>query len=268
MKKGKICGIYKITNKINDKIYIGLSVDIEDRWYEHRRDLNAQKHKNRHLQRAWNKYGEDNFIFEIIIECSEEELRDKEKFYINYYDSYHNGYNMTLGGDGTIGRFHSLETRKKISESNKGRKCPNAEQLRKLNHTNKRKIVQLTVEGNIVRVWESLLEINNSFSTDIRNTIKECCDKKPKRLMSKGFVWMWKDEYDTVGFDKTRYLNNRSINRNRRIYCKTLDLYFDNINKVVEYFEQEKNIKFNKKAVQNTLNKEGKKYKGYDFSYS
>ena len=62
----KICGIYKIENKINHKIYIGQSNDIETRWTHHKWELNNHKHSNNHLQKAWDKFGEENFIFEIV----------------------------------------------------------------------------------------------------------------------------------------------------------------------------------------------------------
>ena len=116
-------GIYKINNKINNKIYIGQTVNIEKRWYKHKWDLNNNKHTNKHLQRAWNKYGEDNFHFSIIEECDTEELDIKEKDYIQLFDSFKNGYNRTLGGEhGNRGMIVSMETRRKLSELLKGRK--------------------------------------------------------------------------------------------------------------------------------------------------
>ena len=60
-----ISGIYKITNNVNGKFYIGSSQNISRRWYDHKRELRIQKHHNKYLQRAWNKYGEENFSFEI-----------------------------------------------------------------------------------------------------------------------------------------------------------------------------------------------------------
>ena len=62
----KNSGIYKITNLINKKYYIGSSLDIKRRWKEHRRNLIKNKHNNIHLQKSWNKYGENSFLFEII----------------------------------------------------------------------------------------------------------------------------------------------------------------------------------------------------------
>ena len=97
----KICGIYKIANKINGKVYIGQSQDIYARWYEHKRA--SKKRAEYALYAAFNKYGFDNFSFEILEKCSLEELGEKEIAYIAKFHSYvndeqANGYNMTIGG--------------------------------------------------------------------------------------------------------------------------------------------------------------------------
>lgn len=98
----KISGIYCIENKITNKKYIGKSVNIYERWRQHKIFLRHNKHHNKYLQFAWNKYGENTFDFYIIEECIEDELNDKEIFYIQKYDSTNNiyGYNLTDGGDG------------------------------------------------------------------------------------------------------------------------------------------------------------------------
>lgn len=90
------CGIYKITNVINNKCYIGCSKNIELRWKQHKR---IPKRKVA-IYNAMRKYGIENFKFEIIEVCSERELYEKEKFWIKYYNSYNNGYNETTGGEG------------------------------------------------------------------------------------------------------------------------------------------------------------------------
>ena len=97
-------GIYKITNKINGNIYIGLSVDIYRRWQSHKQryDKKSDKEYNKVLYKAFRKYGIENFTFEIIEECALEQLREREKYWIAYYDSYHNVYNATPGGDGIL----------------------------------------------------------------------------------------------------------------------------------------------------------------------
>lgn len=92
-----ITGIYKIENKINHKVYIGQSINIERRWQAH---LSPSQYHNTILQAAFDKYGKNNFIFSILEECDKEQLNEREQYWINYYDSYKHGYNMTLGGDG------------------------------------------------------------------------------------------------------------------------------------------------------------------------
>ena len=94
-------GIYKITNNINKKVYIGQSIDIKRRWRGHKSTATNPNDEcyNLPLYRAIRKYGIENFIFEVLEECNVSELNEKERFYIQKYNSYFNGYNLTLGGD-------------------------------------------------------------------------------------------------------------------------------------------------------------------------
>lgn len=99
--------IYKITNQINGKVYIGKTTesDIRIRWHQHRKDYKKQQCKNRPLYNAMNKYGIENFIMEEIEQCDISILNDRETYWINYYRAYVGwndckGYNATLGGDG------------------------------------------------------------------------------------------------------------------------------------------------------------------------
>ena len=94
-------GIYKITNKINGHSYIGQSIDITTRWNHHRNyPVSNSKYP---LYLAFKKYGIDNFSFEVLEECSIDELDNKEIEYIKLFDTYANGYNQTLGGCGSRG---------------------------------------------------------------------------------------------------------------------------------------------------------------------
>lgn len=91
----KICGVDKITNIINGKFYIGSSNNIKNRWHQHKKKLNEGTHGNTHLQRAWDKYGCDNFIFEIIEECSPEVQFEREQYYLDTLNPFDdNGYNI------------------------------------------------------------------------------------------------------------------------------------------------------------------------------
>ena len=121
----KICGIYKIINKIDGKVYIGQSIDILRRWYEHLWAAGQQRYSNLLLYKAFAKYGVENFSFDIVERCDESKLLEREIYYIDKYRSYVgfddcNGYNMTLGGDGNRGAERTPEWKLHISEGNKG----------------------------------------------------------------------------------------------------------------------------------------------------
>ena len=93
--------IYKITNDVNDKVYIGKTLSsIEKRFQEHKKDSSRPYMENRPLYRAMNKYGCDHFQIELVEESSIETLSQREEYWIDFYNSYENGYNATKGGDG------------------------------------------------------------------------------------------------------------------------------------------------------------------------
>jgi len=91
-----MCGIYTITNKIDNKIYVGYSINCFKRFSEHKSLLVNNKHKNDHLQNAWNKYGKENFVFEILEECDKVYLSSQENYWCNLLNSndLNFGYNI------------------------------------------------------------------------------------------------------------------------------------------------------------------------------
>lgn len=91
-------GVYKITNIINNKCYIGSSIDIVGRWRQHMKALRKGIHHSIHLQRAWNKDGEENFEFSIIeyITAQKEALIAKEQCYKDLYKSYDRKYGYDI----------------------------------------------------------------------------------------------------------------------------------------------------------------------------
>lgn len=93
--------IYKITNDINDKVYIGKTIkSIEDRFKEHLSDSKKATLEKRPLYCAIRKYGEEHFSVSLIEECDLDILSNREIFWINYYSAFAKGYNATIGGDG------------------------------------------------------------------------------------------------------------------------------------------------------------------------
>ena len=127
-------------------MYIGQSTDIKKRWTQHLIDLNGGYHHNCYLQRAWNKYGESNFEFIVLEQCTKDKIASREAYWIKLKESLCdiNGYNLTTGGEhynvsdktreklsiaaknkpkekhSWYGRHHSEQSKRKISEANSG----------------------------------------------------------------------------------------------------------------------------------------------------
>lgn len=96
--KGKI---YKITNKLNGKIYVGQTIkSLEERFQKYCCGTSAKDkyHFNMAIKKAIRKYGKDNFTIELIEEVETDKLNEREVYWISFYDSYNKGYNCTLGG--------------------------------------------------------------------------------------------------------------------------------------------------------------------------
>lgn len=132
------CGIYSI--RATNHIYIGKSVNIEKRWHRHSWLLSHGKHLNKFLQAIVGKYGSDSLAFDVLQECESEQLNSLEVEWIKRYRSSETleVINMTNGGTGGAPNFYSEETRRKMSESHKGRPAtrgrtgqPHSEETRK-----------------------------------------------------------------------------------------------------------------------------------------
>ncbi|WP_019534207.1 GIY-YIG nuclease family protein [Paenibacillus ginsengihumi] len=111
--------IYKIECLANGKVYIGQTKNRRKRWDEHKYELRRGIHHSTHLQRAWRKFGEANFKFTVVEQCSQEAADERERHWIDFYDSTNKmkGFNLENGGN----RHKKLsdETRQKIGRLNK-----------------------------------------------------------------------------------------------------------------------------------------------------
>lgn len=123
VKQGN-CGIYIIQNRLTKKMYIGQSHNILWRWAAHKSALRSGRCPNRHLQFAWDKYGESAFDFSVLELCDVEELDDREEHWIKHFDAVNCGYNIRSGGNSSRGWKMSDEGRKHISDALKGKKKP------------------------------------------------------------------------------------------------------------------------------------------------
>ncbi len=207
--------IYKIRNKIDNKIYVGQTIgDLETRWKGH-----LKKRSNcRYLKSAINKYGVDNFEFKLVCITFDNNLDDMEIKYIEQYNCLvPNGYNLRLGGNSgrhnaetkqkisetlkkrydndiirlnnpRIGKPLSEITKKKLSEAHKGKK-PSQESINKsIVSRRKNKTIQFDMEGNRLNSFDSCKEAAEYIGTTKTN-ICQCCNGKTKT--AKGFVWVY-----------------------------------------------------------------------------
>jgi group I intron endonuclease len=118
-------GIYQIVNKVNGKVYVGSAVNINERWYEHRRTLNKGTHANVYLQRSWCEHGADAFVFEIVeIVADAQDLIAREQFWLDRQCVVSHGYNICRIAGSTLGKAHSEETKNKISTALTGKSLP------------------------------------------------------------------------------------------------------------------------------------------------
>ena len=212
------CGIYMIQNKVNNKMYIGQSKDIEDRWKDHRKKLKGGYHENKYLQSDWNKYEQDNFEFSILLECKENQFNTYEQYYIFELMTYDTkvGYNKTYGGEGgkptneirrklsetkigknnpNYGKPLSNETKRKLSEANKGKNNPMYGKTGE-KHPKSKPVVQIDIKNNkVIKVWGGIREAERLGGFKNGN-ISECCRCKQKS--HKGFKWMFLEDYNKL----------------------------------------------------------------------
>lgn len=114
----KLAGIYQIRNTVNEKRYIGSAAVFARRWGQHREQLRKGKHHARHLQAAWNKYGEKAFIFEPLITCTKSMLIHYEQ---QFLDQWSPEYNSSPTAGNTVGVACSPEKKAKLRKAHTGK---------------------------------------------------------------------------------------------------------------------------------------------------
>ena len=217
--KPRFSGIYGIRNIINGMIYIGQSHNIHKRWIQHKYELNTQIHHNRKLQNAWNKYGEENFYFFVIEKCEQDIINEREIFWIDYYNSANRdcGYNLSTGGENSSeGSVWSDEMKDKASK------------LR-----NPKKVVQVDIYGNIVKIWRSASNADRTLGLNSSNIIK-CCEHKA--IHCGNYLWFYEDDAMMNNKNAIRefVMNNSSY---FNIPILQYDLYGNLINKFSTFSE-------------------------------
>lgn len=115
-------GIYRIVCLTSAKFYIGSAINLRKRWSEHRNGLKRGDHGNQKLQRAWNKYGEQSFTFEVIEFVLPPFLLEREQHWLDKLHAVKEGFNMAPTAGSTLGREFSPEAKEKIRLAHLGRK--------------------------------------------------------------------------------------------------------------------------------------------------
>lgn len=200
--------IYKITCRPTNKIYIGKTqTTIQERWKEHCRVAFLPSHGdyNFPFHRAIRKYGVENFLVEKIDETDDnEKLKEKEKYWINFYNSYNNGYNATLGGDGQCkydydaivnyylqNNFSLKDTCKEFNIYDQvvysALKSKNIDYKNLKSEKKKEKYKKkiLLIEKNII--FNSMAEIDKYFNKSVHGNIRRCLNGNTKKAY--GYTW-------------------------------------------------------------------------------
>lgn len=163
--------IYKIYNDVNPKLYIGQTTHtVEQRFKEHIKEVHNKAKSHIVLYKAMRKYGVDVFHIEIIEECDNALLNEREKYWIKYYNSYNIGYNMTWGGDGGA-TLSTVEHRKR----------------------NGTPVLQYDLQGNFIAEFFSSGEAAEQTGTQ-QDEINRCCTRSRNAFSANGFIWKRKND--------------------------------------------------------------------------
>jgi group I intron endonuclease len=205
-------GIYKITNIINNKFYIGSAVNIRKRQNEHFNNLKTNKHENKKLQNSYNKYKKENFKFEVLVYCPKEYCLKLEQWFL---DNMKPILNISPNASSQLGYKHTEETKLKISKKHKGKKNSEEtiakmkaykkteEHKKKISDSNKgkkmpieyiktklyRKVYQYTLDMKFVKEFESIQEAAITVKVS-KSTLWGAVSLK-KNKTAGGFIWKY-----------------------------------------------------------------------------
>lgn len=179
--------VYKITNKINNKFYVGSTCNLNRRMREHFGDLKRGCHYSTDMQKDYDKYGRDSFSVIVLEECDDSIVKDVEQKYIDSLKAVDNGYNQARNSKAnTLGTKHKESTIRKMQEKAKGS-----------NNANATSVLQYDLEMNFIREWDCVADIGKYYGWASHTHVTNCCKRNigrtGKLCTGKGFIWMYKD---------------------------------------------------------------------------
>lgn len=241
-------GIYKITNLVNNKCYIGQAKDIHERYFNHHQY--DYKRLDYQIYQAMRKYGLTNFSIEVVELCDSSELNEKEIYWINKLNSFQNGYNMTLGGQSLSPNIFLDETEEKRRKTRKQNKSLQSENhpRAKLNNDEVVLIRQRYINGENARsIYENYKHLY-SFETFQQiilgthyKTVGNIPTAKDKKLANSKFT-----EQDIINIRQEYYQNNMTQSALAEQYNVSQSTIKDIVNRV-SYKEIKDNIENKRK---------------------
>lgn len=221
----KESGIYQIRNIINDKIYIGKSINLINRKSQHFLNLRKNTHKNFKLQGSVNKHGIDNFVFEILEKC--DDIDTKEINYINKFNTCKTGYNISSAVQ------HMSEkwiTKLKYLRKNDPKYIKQFKNCQEKSFESIRvKINEYDLNGNYVKTWNSIVEAQLYYNLKSAKSISMVLNFQRSRCVNKLFRYYNNDTFNIKPYQSFRKTKLKFIN-------DTHELIFNSGIEAAEYF--------------------------------
>ena len=183
-------GVYQIKNLLDQRIYIGSSINIKKHWTRHKANLRKHTHSNTQLQESWNTYGESNFGFSIQELCAEADLLSRETYWVTHYDSMNSdkGFNCVLPTDPRCHRPIKVIPYRPLKPRERKRKDPKDIIPYTLRKLNRHAIILKSVSTGLETTYPSIKEAVRWFSL-VPTNVYNCLDNPFKKYKHRGFYF-------------------------------------------------------------------------------
>jgi group I intron endonuclease len=245
--------IYKATSATTGKVYIGQTTQtLQERINQHNSHAFGHQY-NYHFHNAIRKYGADDFSYEIIEDNikSVETLNERERYWISYYNSYYDGYNSTMGGEGRVCRDDELivklfkdgyttqeiceitgYNRRTVYKGYRAMALTEENNRRKAERTRQRcarAVEQYTIDGELIRVWSSATECGKALGS--QSLISAICRQEESMLSAYGCLFKYADDPRDISEWVARLKNKKNSGRPK----KEIEQYDSDNNLVCTY---------------------------------
>lgn len=279
--------IYKVTNDVNDKIYIGQTINSIE--YRFRCHIN-EPIKNNKFHKALSDIGVEHFKIELVEECLDEDLNDREKYWIKFYDSVNRGYNTTWGGSCGLhyNRQEILDlwnqglNIQKISEAIGIDRGLLAQILRnngiiddeiKARHyeamrvqVKNRAVYQINPKtGEVIKKWDMISEAERQLHIS-HTAIVRCCGLKPQSKTAGGFTWRYVEDYNELNDRNKLIQQTKRIPNNSKI-IQQYDINYNLIQEFINATEAAKSVNKSPESIKRYCRNETKDPSGYIWQY-